>query len=171
MEIKTYSCTTEKSVKKYTILFSTIVFAIPITHYYITNSIEVINIVIVSILFVVWAIIYSLAPKKVVMYRDKIVIERLFKNFAIPISSIVAVTQNEKSKFLGDSRRFAVVGLFGYYGYFRSRNYGNYYCISNNSQNNIFLMTTKGSFQISCNNPTDAVLNISSLINKCNINN
>lgn len=164
MEAKTYNCTTEKSVKKFTIILSTILFAMPIVQYYVTNNLETLNIVIASIFCVAWLGVFSLMPKKVVIYKDRIVVKRLFKDFVIPIANIVAVTQNEKSKFMNDSRRFAMVGLFGYYGYFRSMNYGNYYCMSNNSQNNIFLMTRKGSFQISCNNTTDAVLTISNLI-------
>ena len=67
---------------------------------------------------------YGLSPKSYEINENSLIIKRPFKNVVIDRSQIISATPVESSKLRWAVRTFGVGGLFGYFGKFWNKEFG-----------------------------------------------
>jgi hypothetical protein len=83
------------------------------------------TIILIIILTLTYGISYALSPKSYEINEKNIIINRPFKNVIINRSQIKNILKLESGKLTYSVRTFGVGGLFGYFGKFWNKEYGN----------------------------------------------
>jgi hypothetical protein len=99
-------------------------------------------IVLIIILFLTYGISYGFSPKSYEINDNDLVINRLFKNVIIHRSQILNVSKLENKKLSWSIRTFASGGLFGYFGIFWNKEFGNMTWYATKKDKAIMLITS-----------------------------
>jgi len=75
-------------------------------------------------LFLAYGLCFGLSPQSYEINEKNLIIKRLFKNVVINRSQIISATSVESSKVRWAVRTFGVGGLFGYFGKFWNKEFG-----------------------------------------------
>ena len=165
MTTKRFNCSMGRREKIFSWIIIIGLFMFPIINVF-TIGIEDSTIIIALIILAIVIFVYAFSPRYITVGNDVIIIKRLFKDRIIITDGVIAIGRKEKSDFRRDVKLFGAAGLLGYYGFFRSKDHGKYYCISNNEENNVIIVTTTGSYVISCDNPQEMMEKVSEFMQK-----
>ena len=77
------------------------------------------------ILFLTYGISYAYSPKSYELNKTNVIIKRPFNNVTLNGSQIKNILKLENGKLTWSIRTFGVGGLFGYFGNFWSKEFGN----------------------------------------------
>lgn len=77
------------------------------------------------VLFLTYVISYSFSPKSYEINETNVIIKRAFNNVTLNRSQIKDILKIENGKLYWSIRTFGVGGLFGYFGKFWSKEFGN----------------------------------------------
>ena len=96
----------------------------------------------------------GLAPQRLEICRDKIVILRRYKSITISANEIMSVERLPEGAMRGAIRTFGVGGLFGYFGSYRTRKLGSFTLYATSFQNLFIIRKCDGkNVVISCAEP------------------
>ena len=121
-----YKATLDKTAKLLTIGITILFIGIAIGPKLFSKSGNTeIPIVLIIILFLTYGISYGFSPKSYEINENSLVINRLFKSVIVNRSQIKNVIKLEDGKLSWSIRTFASGGLFGYFGTFWNKEFGN----------------------------------------------
>jgi hypothetical protein len=89
------------------------------------NGNNEVSIILIIILCLTYGISYALSPKSYELNESSVIINRPFKNVILNRSQIKSILKLENGKLTWSIRTFGVGGLFGYFGKFWSKEFGN----------------------------------------------
>ncbi len=92
-------------------------------------------------LLVVYGITYAFSPLSYEVNETDLIIKRPFRNVVIPRRQIKNVFRIEQGKLTWSIRTFGVGGLFGYFGQFWNKEFGNMTWYVTRRENAIMVMT------------------------------
>ncbi|MCU0351942.1 MAG: PH domain-containing protein [Flavobacterium sp.] len=115
----TYKATLDNLAKIVTII-CTILFSIIIASmiWQCKGEIELTYIAIIALLLFTYILSYSFSPKNYSITDENLIVNRLFSNKEIKLSSIQKVQELNNDELKWSLRTFGVGGLFGYFGKF-----------------------------------------------------
>ena len=92
-----------------------------------------------------------------VEYNDKkLTVKRLIGEVNIPLDDIQSI--GRKKSLFRDMRIFGIGGLFGYIGYFRGGDCGNYTAYANNGDNAFYIKTKSGKCYVASCDDVDSLI-------------
>lgn len=138
-----YKATLDKTAKLLTIGITIIFIGIAVGPKLFSRSENTeMPIVLIIIIFLTYGISYGFSPKSYEINDNNVVINRLFKNVIINRSQIKDVLKLEKGKLTWSIRTFASGGLFGYFGTFWNKEFGNMTWYATRKNKAIMLITS-----------------------------
>lgn len=121
----TYKATLDKLAKMvttiFTILFSLIIVAMI---WQCKDNLDLSYIAIIALILTTYIISYSFSPKNYSITDEYLIVNRLFSNKKIQLSSIQKIQELNNNELKWSIRTFGVGGLFGYFGKFWVGNLG-----------------------------------------------
>jgi len=121
-----FKTTLDKTAKFLTIGITLLFFGIIIVPKLLNkNENNESTIILIIILTLTYGISYALSPKSYEINEKSIIINRTFKDVILNRSQIKSILKLESGKLSWSVRTFGVGGLFGYFGMFWNKEYGN----------------------------------------------
>ncbi len=146
--MKEFSASLDKRSKLFTILgFILIVFVVG--QLFLSPDIQskmnsvVLDLVLVSPLLVL-VVPYLFRPLKYIVTSDEIIIKRPIKSYVIKISDVKKIQPVSKEEMGGIIRVFGSGGFFGYFGKFRSKNFGMMKFFATRYSDFVYILTAMG---------------------------
>lgn len=102
-----------------------------------------IPIILSAVLFITYLISYALSPKSYEIKENNVIINRPFKSVIINRTQIKSILKLESGKLTWSIRTFGVGGLFGYFGKFWNKEYGNMTWYATRRDKAIMIITTE----------------------------
>lgn len=100
------------------------------------------NILSVIAILGIYAFCYLFRPVKYVVEKNRLTIKRPLKDHYLELNKIKNAYITDKETMKWTIRTFGVGGLFGYYGKFRNKNFGNMTWFATKRHNYVVLETT-----------------------------
>lgn len=115
----TYKATLDNIAKTVTII-CTVLFSIivSIIIWQSKGNLDLSCIAIISLLLGTYFVLYSFSPKNYAITEEYVIVNRLFSNKEIKLSSIQKIQELNNNELKWSIRTFGVGGLFGYFGTF-----------------------------------------------------
>lgn len=155
-----YKATLDKTAKLLTIGITILFIGIAIGPKLFSKSENTeIPIVVIIILFLTYGISYGFSPKSYEINENSVVINRLFKNVIVNHSQIKNVLKLENGKLSWSIRTFASGGLFGYFGTFWNKEFGNMIWYATRKDKAIMVITNNNQKIILTPDETDKFIN------------
>jgi len=137
-----FKTTLDKTAKFLTIGITLLFFGIIIVPKLLNkNENNESTIILIIILTLTYGISYALSPKSYEINEKNIIINRPFKNVIINRSQIKNILKLESGKLTYSVRTFGVGGLFGYFGKFWNKEYGNMTWYATRRDKSIMIIT------------------------------
>jgi len=137
-----FKTTLDKTAKFLTIGITLLFFGIIIVPKLLNkNENNESTIILIIILTLTYGISYALSPKSYEINEKNIIINRPFKNVIINRSQIKSILKLESGKLTYSVRTFGVGGLFGYFGMFWNKEYGNMTWYATRRDKSIMIIT------------------------------
>ena len=94
-----------------------------------------------AFLFLIYVLCYGLSPKSYEINEKSLIIKRPFKDVIIDRSQIASATAVESSKLRWAVRTFGVGGLFGYFGKFWNKEFGDMTWYASQRSHTVLIIT------------------------------
>jgi hypothetical protein len=142
-EIMVFKATLDKTAKLLTIGVTLLFLGITIgPKMFGKNENTEIPIILSAVLFITYLISYALSPKSYEIKENNVIINRPFKSVIINRTQIKSILKLESGKLTWSIRTFGVGGLFGYFGKFWNKEYGNMTWYATRRDKAIMIITT-----------------------------
>ena len=96
------------------------------------------------------ALCYALAPRRIELSHESLTIRRRIGSKAIPVGDITAA--EPYGGMGGDAKRLCSMGVFGFTGWMRGKNVGNYFAYAADCTDTMLITTRKRNYVIGCDN-------------------
>ena len=155
-----YKATLDKTAKLLTIGITILFIGIAIGPKLFSKSENTeIPIVLIIILFLTYGISYGFSPNSYEINENSLVINRLFKRVIVNRSQIKNVIKLEDRKLSWSIRTFASGGLFGYFGTFWNKEFGNMTWYATRRDKALMIITNSNKKIILTPDETDKFIN------------
>jgi hypothetical protein len=124
------------------------------------------NIVSILLILSIYLFCFLFRPVSYVVEKNGITIKRPFKSYHIELNKIMNTYLTDKKTMKWTIRTFGVGGLFGYYGKFRNKTFGNMTWYATQQKNYLIIETTNNRKIVLTPDDTDMIKEIQKLIGK-----
>ncbi len=127
-----------------------------------TTNVSLLKYVLTFVILLIIIIPAAYTPIRLSINDEKIVLKRFIGNIEINLKDVHSVTIFSNKEISNSIRTFGSGGLFGYLGQFNNNLIGNYTMYATETQNLIYIKTSKKKYVFSCSKPHEFI----ELVNK-----